>query len=566
MRYFYQNLKGLKSLSILIMFLSFGLTCTAQNFYLKISGNSERENTLIDSVGYNQNQSNAKSAAEEVSRFSVKLDQLGYLENEIIENTKLNDSTFEFRFSLGNKTDFIHIYIGPNSELKSLGILETKNDSLILPLSETEAFLRKTLNTLETKGYALSRLKLVNFTKNKRRLYADLQLETGIRRQLNDIVINGYDKFSEGHKKNIQRMYRNKTFNQVNLNKIYSDFEKFRFVKQTKYPEILFTQDTTKVYVYLEKSKPNQFDGFIGFSNDEENKKLTFNGYLDIVLVNFVNTGEEFTLYWKSDGKEQKTFNIGLELPYLFKSPIAAKASLNIFKQDSTFQNTRTALDIGYFFNYNTRLYVGYQATESSDIQNQNNFSISDYKNTFVTTNFEFTNFKNDDFLFPEKTKINFKWGLGSRKSNVVSNPQLFADIQLKHSVYLNEKNIFSIKSQNFYLKSDNYIVNELHRFGGINSIRGFNENSLQAHLFTSLLTEYRYVIDPNSYVHSIIDYGYFRDETADNGGSLLGLGLGFGLLTKNGLLNLVYANGSTKEQAIKLSNSIVHISFKTSF
>ena len=103
-------------------------------------------------------------------------------------------------------------------------------------------------------------------------------------------------------------------------------------------------------------------------------------------------------------------------------------------------------------------------------------------------------------------------------------------------------------------------------RFGGINSIHGFNENSLQANLFTSLLTEYRYIIAPNLYVHSIIDYGYYQDKTSNNSGNLLGLGFGFGLATKNGLFNIVYANGSTKEQAIKGSNSIVHISFKTQF
>jgi hemolysin activation/secretion protein len=115
-------------------------------------------------------------------------------------------------------------------------------------------------------------------------------------------------------------------------------------------------------------------------------------------------------------------------------------------------------------------------------------------------------------------------------------------------------------------LNSDSYIVNELYRFGGINSIRGFNENSLQANLFTSLLSEYRYIIAPNLYIHSIMDYGYYDDQTSGNNGNLVGLGFGFGLATKNGLFNLVYANGSTKEQTIKSANSIVHISFKTQF
>jgi hemolysin activation/secretion protein len=105
-----------------------------------------------------------------------------------------------------------------------------------------------------------------------------------------------------------------------------------------------------------------------------------------------------------------------------------------------------------------------------------------------------------------------------------------------------------------------------LQRFGGINSIRGFNENSLQGNVFSSILSEYRYILTSNLYVHSIIDYGYIQDKTTDSSGNLFGLGFGFGLLSKNGLFNLVYANGSTNNQAIKLSNSIVHISFKAVF
>ena len=130
----------------------------------------------------------------------------------------------------------------------------------------------------------------------------------------------------------------------------------------------------------------------------------------------------------------------------------------------------------------------------------------------------------------------------------------------------MNNKNIVNLKSQSYYLQSDDYIINELYRFGGINSIRGFNENALQGNMFSSLLTEYRYVLSPSIYVHSIMDFAYFQDKTSNLKGNLLGLGFGFGILTKNGLLNLVYANGSTKDQAIKLSNSIVHISLKANF
>ena len=539
----------------------FSWNISAQQLYLKIIGQTEKETKLIDSLGYALKHVNTKSIIDENNTLAEKLTKIGFIENQLIENKKSNDSTFFFQYSLGSKTNFIHIYIGAaNTKL-----FDTKKDTLTLPFSESENFLNTTLKKLEVTGFSMAKVSLTNIQKKKGVVIADLNIALEKQRQLNDIVINGYDKFPEGHKKNIKRLYRNKVFNQQNLEKLYNDFEKFRFVKQTKYPEILFTTDSTKVYVYLEKAKSNTFDGYIGFTNDEE-KKLIFSGYVDLVLNNALNSGEKLSLYWKSDGQDQKTFNLAVELPYIFKSPLGLKAQLNIFKQDSTFQNTQTNIDLGYYFNYNTRLYLGYQSTESSDIQNVNTTSLNDFENSFITSNFEFLNFKNDDFLFPEKTTINLKVGVGKRNSNLETNNQFFGNFSVKHNFYLNNKNIISLKSQNYYLQSDSYIINELFRFGGINSIRGFNENSLQANLFSSILTEYRYVLAPSIYVHSIIDYGYFQDKTSNIEENLLGLGFGFGLLTKNGLFNIVYANGSTKEQTVKLSNSIVHISFKASF
>jgi len=555
----------LKKILLILFLCLFGYSLKAQNVYLKVEGTTAFETKKIDSIGYQNRFENAKSIIEETALLSKKLFENGFLESENLGNIKTNDSTFLFQYKLGKRISFLHIYIGKeNSELIQENY-ELKNDVLILPITSVESFMNLQLKKLEQKGYSLANLKLENFRTEDSLLFADLKIKKNSQRILNDIVINGSSKFPESHKRNLMRLYANRTFNQDGLQKVFKEIEEYRFVKQTKYPEILFTQDSTKIYVYLEKAKSNRFDGFIGFSNEEDGK-FSFNGYLDILLHNILNSGEQFLIYWKNDGKKQTSFNIGLQVPYLFKSPIGIKAELNIFKKDSTFQNTNTSIDLGYFFNYNSRLYLGYQATESSDIQNVNSSFISDFTNSFVTSQYEFTKFKTDDFLFPEKTVFHFKIGLGKRDSKTDSQNQVFGKMELRHNFYLNAKNIIHLKSQNYLLTSENYIVNELYRFGGINSIRGFNENSLQGNLFTSLLTEYRYVLSPGMYVHSIIDYGYYQDQTNASNDSLIGLGFGFGLLTKNGLFNLIYANGSTNDEAIKLANSIVHISFKSSF
>lgn len=547
----------------MIIFLSWNVS--GQNFYLKIYSKSEFELKIIDSVGFEKKHKNLKSIDNESDLTLNKLNKLGFIDSQISNKTKINDSIYQQEFDLGKKIHLLHIYTGEKSELRKLGIYDFQKDTLKIKYREIEIFLQNCIKKLEQKGFALSKLRLTNIIRKNDLLQAELFLSLDKERNLNEIVINGYDKFPEGFKKQINKKHNRKVFNKDNLKNIYNDFNKMRFVKQIKYPEILFTIDSTKVFVYVEKAKTSAFDGFIGFANDD-NKNLIFNGYVDLALNNALNIGEKLELYWKSDGKNQRTFNIGTEIPFVFKTLISLKAQLNIFRQDSIFQNTKTNIDFGYNLNFNSKIYLGYQETESNDIGNLNTLNLSDSKNSFLTTAFEFIDLNNNDFLFPEKTNINFKIGSGQRYSKTQNDKQFFGQLTINHHFYLNKHNAINLRSQNFYLASNNFLTNELFRFGGINSIRGFNENSLQGNIFLGLMTEYQYVVSNSLYFHSVLDYGYFNDKASSSTDKLLGVGFGFGLINKNGLLRFIYSNGSTSNQVIKTSNSIVQISLKTNF
>ncbi len=541
--------------------MSFG-----QNFYYQISSNNIEDIKKIDSIGYQKKHSSVKSILDEEQKFTTKISQVGFLEASFENIKKINDSTFLSLISLNNLTKYSHIYIGTNLRNENPKIFEENKDTIKVKSSEVESYMNSILYKFEKAGFPLVKIRLKNHKQINNILYSEREVKNEKKRTLDGIVINGYNKFPKSHLKNILRLYKNKIFNQENLEKLNSDFNKFKFIKQAKYPEILFTKDSTKVYVYLEKNKANSFDGFIGFTNDDTKQKLVINGYLDVQFQNLLNGGEKINIFWKSDGKNQKTFNASTELPYLFKSPLRLKAQLYIFKQDSIFQNTQTNLDLGYYFNYNTRAYIGYQEAESSNIQNTISTNLSDFSNVFYTASLDYINNDINSILFPDKTLLNIKLGTGKRETSKFNDNQYFAKIDISHNFYLNQKNSVNLKSQNTYLKSSNYLINELFRFGGINSIRGFNENSLQGNLYGSLLLEYRYLATQNLYIHTITDYGYLQDKATNQNNSLLGLGLGLGLLTKNGLFKIVYANGSTGNQNVEIKNSIVQISFKSQF
>jgi hypothetical protein len=255
----------LKSIVFIIILLSFGINCSSQNLKLKINGNTSFEDKIIDTLDYNSNHKDTKSINEEANKLSGKLSKIGFIENHILLISKENDSSYISKFDLGKRIKNIHIYIGRNSAINKLLSLNLKEDVIILPYIEIESFLNETLQKLEQKGFALAKLKLINFKQKNNSLFAELQFEFSQERKLNAIVVkynsNNKTKFPEGCFKQINKKYKNKRFNQNIVKQINTDFGKFRFVNQIKYPEILFTKDTTKVYVYLEKRNSNLFDG-----------------------------------------------------------------------------------------------------------------------------------------------------------------------------------------------------------------------------------------------------------------------------------------------------------------
>lgn len=485
----------------------------------------------------------------------------GYLSLIFNDLIQIDRANFELECYFGEKTKQIYIEI----DEKIGNLLFDGNRQKKIEIAQIENFIGSIISELEKKGFSFAKATLINHKVKNENLYATLKVETNESRIISNINIEGFNKFPKNIFKHLKKTFTYKIYSEDQVKKILNSLESFRFIKTTKPPEILFKKDSTIVYLYLEKNKANRFDGFFGFSNDTGGS-IRFNGYLDLQLQNALNTGDKLTFYWRNDGNQQTSFSGIAELPFIFKTPFTIKAQLHIFRQDSTFQNSKTILDLGYPITFNKKIFLGYQSVTSTDIQNQNNNIISDFSSTFFTSSFIFEKFDNDALLFKEKTFLSIKAGIGKRETIVNDLNQFFTQIDLRHLFYLNERNIIALKSENYFLQSSTYVVNELFRFGGINSIRGFNENSLQGNTFLSAISEYRYLVSSSLYLHSILDYGFFQDSTSNLSNRLFSIGFGFGIFTKNGLFNLVYANGTSQNQPIKLNNSIVQLSFKAYF
>lgn len=557
---------------LLIIYLVFSNKGICQNFQLQINGENEKETTILDSISYNKNHIDYNSIKTEIDSLHKRLFTYGYIESSLHEKTKINDSSYLAVFHLKNKYKDIHIYyeedLIPKSILQKVSN-QVFEDYFILAFQNIEKALYAINEEIGNLGFPFSEIQLQNISiKSDYTLKADLMKKSTLKkRQIDKIVLKGYEKFPKSYLKHYLRIKTNKTFNLSEIKSKTESLSELRFANQIKEPEVLFTKDSTILYLYVEKAKSNNFDGFLGFGTNEETDKIDFNGYLNLNLINNLNFGETFNLIYKSDENEQKTFNVKINTPYLFSSPVGAELSLNIFKRDSSFTTVDQTARIYYQVNPRTSLYLGVKNTKSNNLLKEESaaIAIQDYNTNTYNLRFNYIQRQNNR-LFNKKILLSIETAYGKRTFLNSSENQTHLSFDAYKIFNLNRKNSAYIRLNGSGLFSDTYLENELTRFGGINSIRGFEENSLSASLFGLINTEYRYQLSNSIYIHTIIDFSYLENKLSSQKEKLYGFGFGFGLLTKAGLLKFNYANGKSEDQKFKFSNSKIHLSLTAIF
>lgn len=538
---------------------------------LTIEAEKPISESLKDSLQLQTNFKDYLSLKQQVDTLPLQLQKMGYVDSRLEKFEALSDTVYTSVFFFGKKYESIKIYYSEeNFSKKELSKVasEITDAYFILPFETLEQSLQK-LNSLKTEnGNAFARLRLTNISKEEDgNLSASITLISGRKRIIDSIAIKGYEKFPRSFITYVAGVKKGKTFNQKKIVAQNEILNSLPFASTIKAPQALFRKDSTVVYFYLEKRNANIFDGVLGFATDEETNKLQFNGYLNLELNNNLNYGEQLAINYKADGEDQRDFKVRLKLPYILKSPFGVGLELKIFKQDSTFTTTDQQAKVYYQINPASSAYLGYKGYESSNLLDNVvvGSPIEDYDSKFLIAGIDYFRSQKST-LFPIKSQISLDTEIGSRKLKNSSDSQLRFLSEVSHIFNLNFKNSLFLKNNSSILISDTYFVNELFRFGGIGTIRGFNENSIDASFFTILNTEYRYQFNEGLYLHSIIDLGYFENDSMNLKEKLYSYGLGIGLLTKAGILRLNIANGNRENQDFKFSNTKIHIMLTSRF
>ncbi|QCX40081.1 hypothetical protein FF125_17115 [Aureibaculum algae] len=543
---------------ILFLILFFN-HCHGQKIELNISSIDSTSTWFLQNIHYQKRHFTEKSIFTTLDSIRSEIEKSGFL-NHSIDSLIKTDSSYTAYFNLRNQIQNIRIYFDKKEinqyQLSTNSKNATSNYFEVQPSKLTNT-LHQITNSLEKEGKSFSEVSLKNITiKNDTLIESHLFIKKSTARKIDKVILNGYSNFPKTfliHKLGIEK---NTVFSKQKIDKASSAINFIPFVSETKPPEVLFTKDSTIVYLNLKKENANKFDGLIGFTSNETGKGLSLNGYLDLSLNNLFNSGENLNLIWKNNGNNRQVFNLDISLPFAFNSKLSPYLALNIYKQDSSFVNTLFKFALPYQIDNRNSIGLLLQSESSLNLLSYINSNIEDYSNLFLGLNYNYSIPLNHN-IFKSKFKFIIE-GLAGRRNGITKDNQIKIHLKSNFLWSLNQKNYIFIQNQSSLINSKNLYNNELFRIGGSNSIRGFDEESVFASSYSTLNLEYRYSTNNSSYLYSITDLGYINYNKVTS--QLYALGLGYAFTSKLGFINLSYAIGGNSNQAIELNNSRFHL------
>ncbi len=494
------------------------------------------------------------------------LNNKGFI-NSQIDTLFKKDSIYTALFDLNTSINILTLHYTKTIEPSIIKKyrLTFRDNKIILKWDLIASFLNDLLESYQKKGFPFTQIKLKNIFIKNNASTADIEITSFQQRYIDSIVVKGYDQFPKSFLKYYLALKPQTLFNTSKLNTASKRLKTLSFVENIKPPEILFTQNKTDLYLYLKKKPSNTFDGLIGFASKENGKGLIFNGYLDINLINSLNTGEKLSILFKSNGNDQQSFNLKTEFPYAFNSRITPHLDFKINKQDSSFVKVEADLGVKYPLNYKSSLGILLNLESSSNLLTQEINSIKSYSSYYYGISYNFKSFYNDD-LSSEKFSLNAHILKGTKTLNNSTENQIKLELTASYLWRVNYKNAFYIKGINGLLDANNYVQNELFRIGGFNSIRGFNEESIFASKYTILNLEYRYNTTNSDYLYTITDFANYTSPLLNLNTNLYSFGIGYKFSSKIGVLNISYALGKSSNQTFNIKDAQFHVNLKTAF
>ena len=528
----------------------------------------------------------------------------GFLESSI-DSVQVQDSVFHAVLTCGKQYNWAQLRNGniePEWLLQS-GFRERLYTGKPFHYSELAELLEALVQTAENSGFPFASVWLDSIEISPGEIAAAIMMDRGRLMLFEGVNIIGEVKISKVYLENYLGIKKGEPFDKSKLLKIKNRINELPFLNEKTASTVTFTGSKATVNLFLNKKKSSRWDFLIGIlpqtpSQEGEPARPLVTASVLADLYNQFSAGERIYFSFEQLQPQRQELNTAFTYPYLLDLPFGLDLSFDIYRRDSSFTDVISDFGIQYLFEGNNYLKVFWN-NRSSFVQNVDTQSIIASKrlpDVLDISNSSFgleSYFQKLDYRFNPRKGWSAKVRAGAgfkriKENNTIS--QIRADDFLGSSLYdtldvqtfqyrfetdfqtfipLTLRSTFKVGLNSSYILAEQPILqNEQFRIGGNRLLRGFNEEEINATLYSVLTLEYRLLISTNSYLYAFGDLAYVEDVTVDRSRSDRPMSFGAGMTfeTAVGLFGFSLAVGRQQQNPIDFRNPKIHFGYVSFF
>ena len=501
---------------------------------------------------------------------SYQLLEKGFFLHTIKEDTALRTVSVD----LGIAFDEIAIR---NKSAIDLGVFKKNNTISSYTPNGLRTMIEDKMLAYANGGYPFVNISLDSVQLEAARISARLKIDLGRYSTLKVVHIRGDSSISERTVQGIIDYAIGEVYSERKVGVIDRKIQQTSFLTSVKPSEILYTDQGFELFLYLKSTKVSYLRGAVGLQPNPVSQKMALTGEVNLKLENALKKGELFKFNWRSIRPQTQRMNFDINYPYLFKSPFGVESHFLLYKRDSTFLDLNSEINISYTLKSGFRIRAHYRFVSSSVLSGASSSSEFTSLNSFRTNAYGLSIERKslNNLVNPSKGRhLNAKIYIGQRGLRADSingssdkNTTYSGHLLYREFIPIFPRHVLLLSAVFDFYSSPVIYQNELFRFGGLNTLRGFNEEELFASTMGQLTVEYRFLLDRNSNVFLFYDQGiyentaivYYNDRP-------LGFGGGISFSSKIGIFSITYALGKEFANPIDFRSSKIHFGYTAYF
>ncbi len=574
----------MKFFFLFVCLLVVSISSVAQ-FTLRLIASEKIEKNLVEKLKKDArlktNFTDELGAKNELNRFFAQLLEAGYLSVNL--DSLVKDSlTLNAYCTIGETYRWAKLHAGNADEglLSEIGYRDRFYRNKTFDPAAISRLAQRLLNWFENNGYPFASFRLDSITVQQNTIEASIHIERGELINIDTLIIRGNSKLSRIYIYNYLGIKPGDVYNESLIKKISTRLKELPFVTESKSFQIEFTENKAILILTLENKKASQLNGVIGVLPDSKNAgKINVTGDIKIRLQNSFGRAELFDLNWSNPQPKSQDLKVKLNVPFVLNSPFGIDASIGIYKKDTTYLEFQRQLGLQYYFSGTSYVKV-FAGKKSSNLISVKGYefvqTLPPFADVASTTYGLGGKWEKLDYRLNPRSGFSMEGAAGagnkiiSRNSKI--NKHVYDSLDLKTAQYNGEftgdvyfpiaiRSVLNIGTQAAYLYSPDIFENELFRFGGLKSLRGFNEQSLLASRYVIGKAEYRFILEQNSYLFTFINGAYYENHTHNKfiHDTPIGFGAGITFETKLGIFSFNYALGKQFNNPILFKEGKVH-------